>query len=256
VTRIEPAARRLHLRHLAAAREREVTARVIVFADGPRTLARKAFGIGHRPDGRAGRALYWELEGPFADNAIARLWLDGSLSAPGYFWVFPKGDRTQVGLALRPSVSGARMKRWLADFVERQGDLRGRRVLGRGAGVLPGTLAGRWVADGALVAGDAAGLVNPITGGGIPMAVVSGMIAGTVAAEAVRSNRTDRRALAAYPRRLKRTAHYRWLCATHVCWWWIARRARARWNETYTRAVQRYAPFCYALGRWWDVFLA
>jgi len=229
-----------------------VTARVVVFADGPRTLAWRAFGIGHRPDGHTGRALYWDLDGPFADNATAHLRLDGSLAAPGYFWVFPKAHRTQVGLCLRRPASGARMKRWLVEFVERHGDLRGRRILGRGAGILPGTLARRLVADGALVADDAAGMVNPITGRGIPFALVSGRIAGTVAAEAARP---DRRTLAAYPRRLERTAHYHWLRVTHLCWWWVARRARARWNATYARTVQRYASLCHALGRRWDVFL-
>ena len=49
---VDPASRCIALKDKLTGREREVFAKIIIFADGPRTLARDVFGIGHRPTGR------------------------------------------------------------------------------------------------------------------------------------------------------------------------------------------------------------
>jgi len=54
------------------------------------------------------------------------------------------------------------------------------------------------VSDGVMLVGDAARQVDPLTGGGIIMAMRAGRLAGRVAAEAARAGAPDRRRLSAY----------------------------------------------------------
>jgi flavin-dependent dehydrogenase len=57
-----------------------------------------------------------------------------------------------------------------------------------------------------LVAGEAAGLVGPLTGAGIGFALASGALAGRTMAAALASGRTDRAALAGYGASARRRA--------------------------------------------------
>jgi digeranylgeranylglycerophospholipid reductase len=106
----------------------------------------------------------------------------------GYAWLFPKGEVANLGLGGDP--------RWRDKFKPLLDDLRrqlvaqgrvGRDVLGYTGGAIPSggmlepvaTIGGAQV----LLAGDAAGLTNPVTGAGILAAVVSGEMAGDAAAK-------------------------------------------------------------------------
>ena len=239
-TAVDPASGRIALRDLATRREREVAARILIFADGPRTLALPAFGIGHRGDHAPASAAYVELDGDAAEPDVMELIAEPALQPPGYFWVFPKRGRVQVGVGEPRVARGESLWRHLERFVEARPDLRGRAVVARNAGLVPTERAREFVADRAMVAGDAAGLVNPLTGEGICYALVSGTLAGRVAARALQAGRTDRAALSAYPRRLRRTLAYLW----HE---WLTRRCRqveqlgpSRWPEAYHQLLLRY----------------
>jgi flavin-dependent dehydrogenase len=62
----------------------------------------------------------------------------------------------------------------------------------------------RLVADGLLVAGEAAGLVGPLTGAGIAFALESGQCAGDVIADALTAGDTSSRQLDRYGRQMRR----------------------------------------------------
>jgi geranylgeranyl reductase family protein len=178
--------------------------RVLVGADGVNSaVARALFGRAFDPAG-IGFALEVEVP-PTGDDAVE---IDLGAAGWGYGWAFPKHDGTTIGVGglhvrnpdLRPPLD-----RYLARHGQTPGaqpvkghflpfgDFRG--VPGRGRAVL---------------AGDAAGLVDPITGEGIGWAVLSGALAAGAAARALAEGRPDatldhyRRALAPVHAELRR----------------------------------------------------
>ncbi|MGE5134250.1 MAG: geranylgeranyl reductase family protein [Gemmatimonadota bacterium] len=104
---------------------------------------------------------------------------------PGYGWLFPGADgqaNVGIGVGLGTSRRAAPLRDDLARFCER---LRAAGDIGPGAG--PGPVIGGWLrmggtgtplaAGNVLLAGDAAGLINPLQGEGIGPALVSGCLA-------------------------------------------------------------------------------
>jgi flavin-dependent dehydrogenase len=144
----------------------------------------------------------------------------------------------------------------LSEFIEQRDDLRGRAIRRRGGGLVPSDMARDFVADGAMVVGDAAGLVNPMTGGGIAFALASGEIAGRVAAEAVKEGRTDHSRLEEYARRFRRTPHYWWF----ILMAWLRRRLDRKdpsvQPQAYARMLRRYLAFFHHLHSLVDLGLA
>ncbi len=105
----------------------------------------------------------------------------------GYAWIFPRGNSYNIGVA----TSATEPIHLLREFAAEHGiKIEGRFT----SGVIP---AGYRMAfysrvfngAGLLLAGDAAGLTHPITYGGIYPAVMSGRLAGRIAAEALSSGR-------------------------------------------------------------------
>jgi len=140
------------------------------------------------------------------------LWDDGAL-LPGYAWVFGLGDGTvNVGLGILDSsaVPGnvdyrALLQRWVeaADPAYGFSDETRTEPI-RGAALPMGLNRKPAYADGLLLVGDSAGMVNPFNGEGIAYALESGQIAAEVIAQAVtRPTAYSReKALADYPRQI------------------------------------------------------
>ena len=157
-----------------------VRARAVVGADG--SAGRLAGHVGARY-AHADLGLELELRMTPAD---ARRWdatvaLDWGVIPGSYGWVFPKDGTLSVGV-IGDRRHGVRLKRYLADWVERQG-LRGRDVLADSGHLVRTRTAGSACGAGrVLLAGDALGAVEPWTREGISYALVSGRVAGGVAA--------------------------------------------------------------------------
>jgi geranylgeranyl reductase family protein len=106
---------------------------------------------------------------------------------PGYFWVFPiSGGLANVGMGVLSDdvvQKSMNVKKAFYDFIERSERLRGKFRDAQPAGTLQGCglpLGSRQVAmsgDHFLLAGDAACLVDPVSGDGIGNAVLSGKLA-------------------------------------------------------------------------------
>lgn len=175
---IDPGARRLVL-----ADGRAFGFGVLIGADGVNSeVARRLFGRAFDP---ATIAFALEIEAPPAADDRVEIDLD---AAPwGYGWAFPKAGSLTLGVGglhrRNPD-----MKAQLAAFLARHGaeaeGVKGqflpagdfRPVPGRGA---------------VLLAGDAAGLVDPMTGEGIGHAVLSGRLAAEAAAAALAGARAE-----------------------------------------------------------------
>jgi geranylgeranyl reductase family protein len=154
-------------------------ARVVVAADG--TSSRLARDVGVRL-AHVDLGLELELDaGPVAGEWTDRVHLDWGPVPGSYAWVFPKGDTLTVGV-IAARGAGEATRRYLRDFVRWVG-LEGLRVV-HDSGHLtrcrtPDSPLGR---GRVLLAGDAAGLLEPWTREGISFATRSGALAGTVAA--------------------------------------------------------------------------
>ncbi|MFI7100665.1 geranylgeranyl reductase family protein [Streptomyces sp. NPDC050161] len=161
----------------------------VVLADGEVILARAVVGA----DGSSGRIgahvgvkldqvdLGLESEIPVpptvADDWAGRVLIDWGPLPGSYGWVFPKGDTLTVGV-ISARGEGAATKRYLEDFIGRLG------LAGFEPSVSSGHLT-RCRSDDSplsrgrvLVAGDAAGLLEPWTREGISFALRSGRLAG------------------------------------------------------------------------------
>ena len=151
-------------------------AATLVGADGCNGVVPRLLGLGG--DYTHGVAL--EANVPYAGSERARY--DGAAviefgTVPGgYGWVFPKGDHFNVGVA-GWDAEGPHLRRHLAELcaahdvtVDRLADQRGYRLPLR----LPGSplVQGR-----ALLIGDAAGVVDPLTGDGMYEAILTGKLA-------------------------------------------------------------------------------
>ncbi|MFN4160004.1 MAG: geranylgeranyl reductase family protein [Gemmobacter sp.] len=154
---------------------RRLVARVLVGADGAAGVAARAVhGRAYDP-----RSVGFALEVEAAPVPGAAVEIDLAAAAWGYGWVFPKQGSLTVGLG-GTHARNPDLKARLADYAGRHGaeGLRckgafipsGRVVAGRGA---------------MLLAGDACGAVDPITGEGLAWAMETGHLAGRAAAEAL-----------------------------------------------------------------------
>ncbi|MHC1626564.1 MAG: NAD(P)/FAD-dependent oxidoreductase [Methanoculleaceae archaeon] len=129
-------------------------------------------------------------------------YLGNEIAPEGYLWVFPKGERTAnvgVGISGRKSGEGHRARDYLDRFVG--GHFPGGKVIELIAGGVPVCRPlSRTVADGLAVVGDAARVVDPLTGGGIYNAMCTGRLAATVAADCISNGDCSEEALMAYDR--------------------------------------------------------
>lgn len=134
------------------------------------------------------------------DPASTDFYIGNEIAPEGYLWAFPKGDRTAnvgVGISGRKSRDGSRAKDYLDRFIT-ENFPNGKTIEAIAGGVpvcrpLPCT-----VADGLMVIGDAARVVDPLTGGGIGNAMLTGRLAAQVASECISVGDCSKEALMPY----------------------------------------------------------
>ena len=157
----------------------ERSGRVLVGADGPRSGVARHAGLGVNRAFLAG--VEAEFEGVEGLEDRLQVFLD-SVLAPGYIgWVVPGVGLTQVGLASRLPAR-PNLDRFL-ERVSRVVDLREARRVGTRGGLIPvGGVVRPFASRDVVLVGDAAGLVSPLTAGGIHTALRSGRAAGLAVA--------------------------------------------------------------------------
>jgi geranylgeranyl reductase family protein len=149
-----------------------IEAGVIVGADGVNGATARAFGLGR--DHGHGVAL--EGNAPLDERYRGKLVLELGVVPGGYGWVFPKGDHVNFGVGGWES-EGPRLREHLRRLCDAHGadfealtDVRGYRLPFRGQ-------ASSCANGKVLLVGDAAGLIDPLSGDGMYEAFVSGRIA-------------------------------------------------------------------------------
>jgi len=163
--------------------------KVIVGADGVRSVVRGALGV--VPQGQMALAIRGYAP-TLADHRGRQVIRWGSRAQPSYAWAFDRGDGfSNIGygeLAVTPGLTRRllldELERLLPGAAEGAGSWRAHHLPLSGRGW------GREQPDGpVLLTGDAAGLVNPLTGEGIYYAVATGSLAGAAAVEALAADR-------------------------------------------------------------------
>ncbi|GII82188.1 geranylgeranyl hydrogenase BchP [Sphaerisporangium siamense] len=176
----------------------ELRGRVVVGADGANSAVRRLIGLPAAPPRHTAIAVRGYADVPPDDDVqYIAMQADGW---PAYAWSFPVGDGTaNVGYGMllpRLRATGLPGRQVLhGRLAELLPHLPARNLRAHHLPLSPGRPkpgAGR-----VLLAGDAAGLINPLTGEGIYYALLSGRLAGEAAAEA------DGDPLRAYRRKLR-----------------------------------------------------
>jgi flavin-dependent dehydrogenase len=154
----------------------EAPAEVVVGADGANGVTARALRLGG--DIVHGVALEGNVSHArvYKKRYLGRMVLEFGVVPGGYAWVFPKGDHVNVGVGGWGSI-GPSARELLRDLCSHHGidirdvtDTRGHRLPMR----RPTT---RLANERALLVGDAAGLVDPVSGDGIYEAFVSARLA-------------------------------------------------------------------------------
>ena len=158
-----------------------LTAPLMIGADGVHSgVARALFGRGHDP-ATIGFALEAEVPGaPGPETG-----LDMTALPFGYGWDFPKAQGRTLGIG-GVSVQEKDLRPRFHDWLRARGvdpatvKIKGHHLPSGASRAVPGR-------GTVLLAGDAAGLVDPITGEGIGWAILSGRLAAEAASEALRA---------------------------------------------------------------------
>lgn len=159
----------------------EVRAKVVIGADGPLSVVAKSLGLERSWDLCPAASTF--AKGDF--EPVPEMYF-GNVAPGGYAWVIPKKGGANVGLGYSEKYARGNLSFYWREFLKfrplQVGKLHGKTV--PMSGPIPTTVKGN-----ALVVGDAAGQVMAVNGGGIPIALICGRIAGTMAAASIQSGR-------------------------------------------------------------------
>lgn len=176
-----------------------VEAGIIIGADGPSSrLAVSLGGCQGRQD-EPGVCLAYEMADVAIDPDAAEMYFGTRYAPGGYAWIIPQGgDLANVGVGIRQSYfkgteGPAKIRHILDRFIANHpvaGEkLRRGEIVSVMRGLVPaGGMPPEIQRGNILIAGDAAGHVMATSGGGIPLAMVAGRIAGEVAAGYLRDS--------------------------------------------------------------------
>ncbi len=175
---------------LSGGRSGTVEAQAIIGADGPSSATARGANLARRQE--AGVCIEYEMAAVNIDPGAAEMYFGTKAAPGGYAWIIPLGeDVANVGVGTRPAYLHGRrihdiLDSFIADHRIAKDKLRGGKVTAVMRGVVPaGGMPPAIQRGNVLLAGDAAGMVMATSGGGIPLAMVGGALAGEVAARAV-----------------------------------------------------------------------
>jgi digeranylgeranylglycerophospholipid reductase len=188
-------------RVIACGRPMDIHADVVIAADGVEAQFARWAGLDTTvPLREMMSCVQYLMTDIDIDPVSTDFYLGNEIAPEGYLWIFPKGERTAnvgIGISGRKSRNGSRAKDYLDRFVAERFP-NGKVIEWIVGGVSVCRPLDCTVADGLLVAGDAARVVDPLTGGGIYNAMYTGRLAGQVASDCVSAGTCSKEALMPY----------------------------------------------------------
>jgi digeranylgeranylglycerophospholipid reductase len=170
---------------------KEVRCKIIIGADGYESQVGRWAGIDTTiADTDIMTCVQYRLTNIDIDPKYTEFYA-GSAAPGGYIWVFPKNHNTaNVGIGLGAHIvkHGGEPKEYLDRWIAKQPGMKNARQLDMVAGGCSiNAPLDSVVCDNMMLVGDAARMIDPMTGGGIAHAALSGRDAGKVAAEAIKA---------------------------------------------------------------------
>lgn len=168
--------------------EFEEKARVVVCATGAESPIRnQALGVFSKVT-LVDTCVQYEMTNVDVVSDMIHIYLSSVLAPRGYVWVFPKGEhRANVGLGIIPQ--DRKPGAYLEEFLKLHPEISKGSILEVNAGCVPvGGMVKDMVQNGFILCGEAANHVNPIHGGGIKEAAISGQMAADTVAECLKNN--------------------------------------------------------------------
>jgi len=179
----------------------KIKSKIVIGADGPESRVGRWAGLKSttKPKNMESGAQF-EMVGVELEDIRATEFYFGSVAPGGYAWIFPKGDDiANVGLGVINTITPKNAYQHLLDFVRECKATQNAVAVEFNVGGVPvGGPLNKFVTDNVMLVGDAAGQLNPLTGGGIISGMQAGLIAGEVAANAITEGNYSRENLKKY----------------------------------------------------------
>jgi len=170
---------------------RKILAKIVIAADGVDSMIAQSAGLKTVNQLKYYMSCFqYEMAGlSNIDEKAIHLYYGNDVAPGGYVWIFPKGNTlANVGVGIKALKGGHKTpQKYLDQFIEKHPFIfqNACPVEFNCGGVPVHQTIDPLVGDGMMIIGDAAHLVNPITGGGIDLAMISGRMAAEVAVEAL-----------------------------------------------------------------------
>ena len=179
----------------------KVTADVVIAADGVESKFSRWCGIDTTvPLSEIMSSVQYVMADVDIDMHSTVFYLGNEIAPQGYLWVFPKGERSAnvgIGISGKKSGEGHRAKDYLDRFVKKTFP-QGKSIECIAGGVSVCRPLDCTVADGLIITGDAARVVDPLTGGGIYNSMYTGRLAAQIAAECIGKGDVSKNKLMVY----------------------------------------------------------
>jgi digeranylgeranylglycerophospholipid reductase len=175
----------------------ELRSKVVIGADGPRSLVAASLGQDYQDDARdMALSIQYRMDGVDCDRQVVEMYFGRTIAPGGYSWIIPRSDHAaNVGLGLRrPFCRGdvrlsSYLNRFVSCFPASAAHLRNATVQQRISANIPvGGPKTKTYSENAILAGDAAGHVMASNGGGIPTALGAGELAGLATIRYIEDN--------------------------------------------------------------------
>jgi menaquinone-9 beta-reductase len=211
----------------------KIQTQLVIAADGAQSrFARQIGGIelDNKHYMASVKAYYKGVTGFHKDNFLEFYFLKDFL--PGYFWIFPlPNGEANVGIAIVSEDVSKRklnLKKCLEEVIEIRFKERftNAEIIGKieGFGLPLGSKKRQLSGDNYILTGDAASLIDPLTGEGIANALLSGVVAAEKAAECLKNNDFSATILRGYDERI-----YRMRGQEFKVSYWLQRQFRRAW---------------------------
>ncbi|HKV51525.1 MAG TPA: NAD(P)/FAD-dependent oxidoreductase [Gemmatimonadaceae bacterium] len=167
-----------------------IDARLIIAADGVESMVGRWAGLDTRvPSRDMESCAQYVVAGIAFDPDAIYLHFGHDIAPGGYAWVFPKGvgvANVGLGIVALRAEQGRSARAYLDRYLESYFPTGVRTGYTVGGVIVSPTLA-RTVTHGMILCGDAAHMINPLSGGGIVNAMKSGQLAAHIAVDALGS---------------------------------------------------------------------